>query len=271
MRILKIVIFLTVCFSSLFGQEESVPVNTKELTIRIGFSNSTVKDKRMSAIGYSSWSPKYDLAYTKINDKRISEIRFQFSYMKSRNGGLLGLNSIRPNVNYSYQRKIKEGIWLGGFLENNTLLNFPSTRTGHFNNNPISYTISQSIGPRITYMKNWKPNEKNRFEMRTSAQTSLLAYTIQPAWAHPYPTQFLKEGTFSPDRGGMAWPIIKSGKLATPKTYRTMRFEFGLYYYVNDSFRVGVDYQAELNYSNTRGKEVSFKSNDIFLGATYIH
>lgn len=263
-----ILLFLS---STAYTQDDLPGYNQKELTIGIGLSRSSVKDARISARTFNSWSPKYRVAYTKINDNRISALDIQFAFMNNNGNGLLGLNSIRSNVNYCYQRKVAEGVWFGGFIDNNTLLNFPKTQSSHFNNNPISYTISKSIGPRITYQKNYLRNDAIKYQIRTSAQTSLLSYLIQPAWGHPYPSQFLKEGTFNPERNGMAWSIVKSGKVKSLRAFRSFRVELGFYVHLNNSFRVGLDMQTELRYANAIGKGVSFKGNDIMLGATYLH
>lgn len=271
MRKFWIALFLITYASFLLSQDKMSRLDQKELTLRIGVTKNTVRDARIGVLPFSSWSPKYDISYTKINDKRISEIRFQFAYMKSGGNGFLGLTSIRPNVNYSYQRKISTGVWIGGFLESNTLLNFPNTKSGLFNNNPINYTISESIGPRITHIKDWKMEDSRKFQIRTSAQTSMLSYLIQPAWGHPYPSQFLKQGTFNPERNGMAWPIAKSGKVTSINKHRTLRVELGFYLFLSDKFKVGIDLQAEVHYANTIGKAVHLSGQDFFLGASYIH
>lgn len=271
---MKSILFFIILIGSInlsFAQDELSDLNRKELTLRIGFSKNSIVDQRMSAVKFKSWSPKYDVSYTKISAKRISALRMQFTSIESRNGGLLGLNSIRPNINYSYEWSIKDGIWVGGFFESNTLLNFSVERSGVFTNNTINYIISESIGPRVTYSKRWFSEDVERAEFRSSVQASLLSYVIQPAWGHPYPTQFLKEGTFNPERNGMAWPIVKSGKLVSPVKHASFRIEFGFFYRVSDTFRVGVDFQGDVMYSNSRGKSVVLTSKDVFLGATIIH
>jgi len=269
----KILIF-SMFFSftqSVNGQDEFTNLDRKELTVRIGFSRTSIKDDRMGARPFRAWSRKYDLAYTKINDQRISEIRFQFSRIASNENGLLGLLSIRPNVNYAYQRRMADGFWVGGFWESNTLLNFPKTRSSLFVNNPINYIISNAIGPRITYLRHWHDEGEQRFELRTSAQSSLFSYLIQPAWGHPYPTQYLEEGVFNPRREGMTGPLVRSGIVTTPKRNRGFRIELGFYFFVNNNIRVGIDFQSEVMYFNSLGKAVHFIGNDVFLGASYLH
>jgi len=192
----------------------------------------------------------------------------QFSKINSSDGGLLSLMTIRPEIYYSYERKVKDGIWLGGFFDNNTLLNFPTNTSSVFNSNPISYTIAQSIGPRVSYLKSL---DNNKINLRTSAQVSLLSYVVQPAFGHPYPSQFLEEGKFNPTREGMAWPLTKSGKIATVNKFNSFRVELGFFYHINNSLKIGVDYNLNIQYANTRGKSTYISNHDIFLGATYIH
>lgn len=262
-------VLLILCLSAntISAQEDAV----REVSLRVGLTHTSIQDFRMGSVRHKSWSPKYDIGYSQQNEKRISQVRLQFFASKSANQGLLSLTSLRPAINYSYQRKVGEGLWVGGFIDHSTLLNIPKTTTSLYNNNPISYNISQSIGPRITYTGTANLGEGLPLGYQVSTQAALLSYMIQPAFGHPYPTQYLNEEDFSPTREGMTWPLMKSGKLATLDKVRNFRLELGLFYFVNDRVKISLDYQGEIFYANTRGKALNMQSHDIFFGASYIH
>lgn len=269
MKHLIIFICVAISTSCIYGQEVT---NERELTISVGLSFNSMNDDNLSAVTQRGVSPKYAIGYRSGNNKRISHVQVQFSSFRSRNGSLVGMNILRPQIFYSYEKKIKEGIWFGGFIDHNTVLNFVSTTSASFNNNSINYFIAQSIGPRVSYIKSFLPSvDGHKFQFRSSAQASLLAYVIQPEFAHPYPTQFLKEDVFTPTREGMAWSLVKSGKLATMNQYRSFRVEFGLFYQLNNNMRIGIDYNLAVLHGNTRSKAFTIANNDFMVSATYLH
>ena len=266
--ILTCILFIISLSANMISAQEDA---TREVSLRLGFTHTSIQDYRMGSVKHTSWAPKYDIGYSHQNEKRISQVRLQFFATRSANQGLLSLTSLRPAINYSYQRNVKDGLWIGGFIDHSTLLNFPKTATSLHNNNPISYNISQSIGPRVTYTGTASIGGDRPLGYQVSTQAALLSYMIQPAFGHPYPTQYLKEEAFSPTREGMTWPLMKSGKLATMDKVRNFRLELGLFYFVNDRVKISVDYQGEIFYANTRGKALNMESHDIFFGASYIH
>ncbi len=244
--------------------------NRNELKVTIGLSHTTITDARISALPQKAWSPKYGMSYRKMNDKRISQIDIDFTYASNSSGSLLSLNSIMPKANYSYLRKTPNGVWLGGFIDHTTLLNLPKSRTGLFNNNPISYMLSASLGPMVSYEKSGILNNE-RISLRANAQLPILAYVIQPEHGHPYPKQYLEEDTFTPMRGGLTGPLLKSGRVVTINKYRSLNVSFSLQYALNDKVELSLNFNSQLLYANTTGKSVSLTDNSIELGASYIH
>ena len=230
----------------LSGQSEPTQFTTqKRLTLSFGISNTSIKDKRIGNSAFNAWSPKYGISYTRIKTKSRSHIQFQFTSIRPDRHKLLSMTSIRPDVNFAYERKVKEGFWIGGFSKHHTILNFPSNPKSMFVNNPISYNIMQAFGPRITYTMQ-ESIGNNRLDITTSAQSALLAYAIQPAFGHPYPEVYLDEKYFSPTRDGMTGPLLRSGKILTLNKFRSLKVEFGFHYYINQSWKVGIDYQMDL-------------------------
>lgn len=268
--IMKFVLSMIVCLVSsiiLTGQENS---QTNEFTLRVGLSRTAIKDARISAVTQKAWSPKYGMSYRKANAKRISQIDFDFTYANSQNGTLLSLTSIIPKVNYSYSRKMDNGLWLGGFIDHTTLLNLPKTRTSLYNNNTISYLLTASIGPSISYDQSALFGV-DKLSLRTDAQAPLLSYVIQPEFGHPYPSKYLEQDTFSPTRDGLAGPLLKSGRVVTLNKFRSMNISFSFQYLVNDNIGLSLNFNSQLLYANTTNKPLSLNSQDILFGATYIH
>jgi hypothetical protein len=255
--------------SPTMGQD--VANNIRTATVRIGLSHTHIQDHRMSAVAQHAWSPKYEVGYRQTSEKRISQIRMQFTSINSNSGSLLSLRSIKPAIYYSYERQVQTGIWVGGFIDHSTLLNFPSTRTALYNNNPIAYHIGQSIGPRLTYSSPISAPKGGDIGYSVSGQAALLSYMIQPAYGHPYPERYLQAYTFSPTRAGMAGPLLRSGKVRTINAVRSFRLEMGVFFYLSDKVMFSIDYNADVLYANTQGKALHTHTHDIYVGASYIH
>lgn len=261
-------IMLAALFSiSVTGQET---INRNELTVKFGFSHTAIQDSRISAITQSAWSPKYGVSYRKINHERISQIDFHFTQARSDNNTLLGMVSIIPQVSYSYLRKTKNGLWLGGFLDHTTLLNFPKTSSGLYNNNPINYLLTASIGPSFAYDKSEIFGiQKMRFDSKF--QTPILSYVIQPEFGHPYPKKYLEHDTFSPTRSGLAGPLLKSGRVVSINKFRSLNISLGFHYQVSDKVDLSLNLNTQLLYANTTNKSLSMNNYDVLFGASYIH
>lgn len=235
-------------------------------SIGIGFSGANILDKRLSNKYIFGLNPKYSISYRQANEKRISQVEVNFTNYKDARSSLLNFSSIKSNVYYSYERKVADGVWFGGFFDHSTLLTFPNNPNNFFVNNTISYTLLQSLGPSISYAKSF-----DKLLFTSSAQTSLLSYVVQPIYGHPYPEKFLDESVFNPTQEGLAGPLVRSGKLLSVNKYRSMRISFGLFYHVSPSINIGLDYTADLFYANANGKSVFFNGQDIMLKASYIH
>ncbi len=267
MKFIVSIFLYVISVGCLFGQEDS---NRNELTLKVGLSRTAIKDARISAISQKTWSPKYGLSYRKINDKRISQIDFDFTYANSSNGTLLSVTSLMPKVNYSYLRKTNNGLWLGGFIDHTTLLNFPKTRTSLYNNNMINYLLTASIGPSLSYDRSDLLGvDKLRF--RTDAQVPLISYVIQPEYGHPYPNKYLEQDTFSPTREGLAGPLLKSGRVVTLNKFRSLNVSFSFHYLLGDNVELSLNLNSQILYANTTDKSLSMNNYDVLFGASYIH
>lgn len=261
-------------FFSSFAQNDaaSIPYG-KEIGIRIGISKTKINDQRLSAKSFTNWSPKYGITFGTRKENSWSHNQLDFTYVKGhKKDPYFTLNSIIISHTYSYQRKLGEGFWLGGFTNNRTILNFPrSLYSSMFANNVISYTIAQSIGPKLSYTNILTTQKDNTIEAQTSIEAPILAYLIQPIYGHPYPSRYLEEGTFDPTRAGMAIPMLKSGKFVSISRYKGLKIELSLFYYTSDRFKIGASYQGELLYANANGKAVQLQSNDFIVNPSYLY
>ena len=259
-------------FTASFGQNDAVFIPYgKEIGIRIGISKTKINDQRLSAKSFTNWSPKYGLVFGTRKENSWSHNQFDFTYIKGhKKDPYFTLNSMIISHTYSYQRKVGEGFWVGGFTNHKTILNFPrSLYSSMFTNNVISYTIVQSIGPKLSYAHTLTNQKDEPIETQTSIEAPILAYLIQPIYGHPYPGKYLEEGTFDPTRAGMTIPMLKSGKVVSISRYKGLRIELGIFYYASDRFKIGASYQGELMYANANGKAVQLQSNDIIINPSY--
>jgi hypothetical protein len=257
-----------------FAQNDAVFIPYgKEIGLRIGISKTKVQDNRLSAKSFSNWSPKYGLVFGTRKENSWSQNQLDFTYVKGhKKDPYFTLNSMIISHTYSYQRKVGEGFWIGGFTNHKTILNFPrSLFSSMFTNNTISYTIVQSIGPKLSYAHTLTNQKDKPIAIQTSVETPILAYLIQPIYGHPYPGKYLEEGTFDPTRAGMTIPMLKSGKFVSISRYKGLRIELGVFYYASDRFKIGASYQGELMYANANGKAVHLQSNDFIINPSYLY
>ncbi len=274
-KIIPFVIFISfsTC-SNVFCQSDAsqIPYG-KEVGLRIGITKTNIQDQRLSAKSFTNWSPKYGVVFGSKKENSWSHNIIDFTYVTGhKKDPYFTINSIIISATYSYQRKVSEGFWMGGFTKHHTILNFPKSVYGSiFTNNAISYTISQSIGPKISYAPTSLTAENKTISGLSSLQFPILAYLIQPIYGHPYPEQYLREGTFCPTRSGMAWPMVKSGKLVSLARYKSIQLELGIFYYISDRFKIGVAYEGELFYANANGKSVKLNTNDIVVSPGYLY
>jgi len=232
-----IILLSLFCSSKSFSQEEALR-NTRSLTIGVGWSLQTIKDSRLSALTYRSRQPTYHIGWRKQTSSTRQELDLTFSMKSSvKSERILDLRFFKPSFSYSLEKRVNDA-WIGGFFNTTTFLTFPSSRTGHFSNNPVSYTMTNSIGPKMSWGRSWEVNDVERFRLMTSAETSLLSYVVRPAYGHPYPERFLQSGTFTPTREGMAGPLLRSGKLMSINKFQSFKVVFSLSYFMSDELAV---------------------------------
>lgn len=264
----------SIIFISLIGlckisfSQETSRTSFREIGFKVGIAHLSIQDDRFSAISKSGWTPSYEINFKKIKTHSKQEWSFGFSMANQLgNDPLLNAKVIRPNITYSYERKFKQ-LWIGGFLNSSTILQFPRTNTSHFENNPISYTISQSIGPRFSLNQNFGTHDQ--WSLDGAAQISLLNYVIRPAYGHPYPEKYLQAGRFHPTRSNMTAPLIKSGKIHSIDKFQSFKIVLGISYIVSDRMKVSVNYR--IDHLNTTDRQRSkFSSQEILFGVNYIY
>ncbi|HMR89439.1 MAG TPA: hypothetical protein PKD51_14865 [Saprospiraceae bacterium] len=264
--------YCTIFSSSAQNDAVSIPYG-KEIGIRVGISKTKVNDQRLSAKSFTNWSHKYGITFGTRKVNSWSRNQLDFTYVKGhKKDPYFTINSLIISHTYSYQRRVKEGFWAGGFTNHRSIINFPkSLYKSVFTNNSISYTIAQSIGPKISYSSIVLPQNQRNIEMQTSIEAAVVAYLIQPIYGHPYPRRYLEEGTFDPTRAGMALPMLKSGKFVSISRYKGFKIELSLFYYTSDKFKIGASYQGELLYANANGKAVKLQSNDFIVNPCYLY
>jgi hypothetical protein len=180
----------------------------------------------------------------------------------SKSDKIFNIHSINSNVHFAYQRKVADGTWLGGYINTLSLINFPKNPgQSFFVNNPVNYTISNSIGPSLSYSRGFDYN----FNVASTIQTAALSYVIQPIYGHPYPEKFMEESVFNPTKGKMVGPLLRSGKFLTFKKFRHMNIQMSLFYVFNNNFKAGVDYNYSNYMANANGKAVRMNNHDFFI------
>lgn len=260
--------FILVLFSIQVEGQELIHQKGRSITINAGLSFNGIKDNRFSAINYKSMTPTYGLVFRKWTNNTRQEFDLRFSmHTQVDQSRLLSLKFMRPYFSYSLQKRVKD-TWVGGFINHNTLLTYPSSRTGHFGNNPISYTIANSIGPKVTWSNGFNFPNDQKINITSSLETALLSYVIRPAFGHPYPERFLESGDFTPTRKGMAGALLKSGKVMTVNKFQSIRLVFGLSYFLNDN--VGIGLNVNLDYQRTNDVNTSsLMTKDLIFSLSY--
>lgn len=260
--------FLLIIFTCTVYGQENINSQRRSITIKAGLSFNGIKDNRISALKYNSMTPTYGIAFTKWTNTTRQEFDLAFTmHSKVDRSRLLSLKFMRPYFTYSLQKKVNN-IWIGGFFNHNTLLTYPSSRTGHFGNNPISYTLANSIGPKISWSNGFDLNNDRKLNITSSLETAVLSYVVRPAFGHPYPDQFLESGDFTPTRKGMAGALVKSGKLMTINKFQSIRLVIGLSYLLSD--HVGIGLNLNLDYQRTNDINTSsITTKDVLLSLSY--
>ena len=245
------------------GQDHQKNNKNRNLTIKIGLSRAQLQDTRLSSKVHQAWAPKYSVSHIEVKENSRNHFQVDFISMKfSKSNKYFNIRSIHSNVHFAYQRKVADGTWFGGFINLIRLVNLPKNPgQTFFVNNPVSYTISKSLGPSMTYSHGFK----NDFNISSTIQMATLSYVIQPIYGHPYPEKYLEEGVFSPSKGKMAGPILRSGKFLSFKKFGHLNIQMSLFYVFNNNFKAGVDYNYSNYMANANGKVVKMNNQDIFL------
>lgn len=271
MKNLKLVTFIfliSFIASPFFAQKENT--RHRELGIRFGASFTTYNEARYSAMTKKYIQPKVGLIYIKMTDKKREELVLSYtSTFKPSNAQNLWYKIINPEVNYTYQRKVAN-TWIGVFHQNSTLLNFPKNGKRLFGNNPISYTIANSLGVAADFSTILLEKNNRRLDIGAGTKIALLSHVIRPTFGHPYPEHYLQEDVFNPTRKGLGKSIFKSGKIRTINKYQSIKFVFSLNYYHRDHLKVGINYEG--NFQKVKeGKRAVFKSNDLAFSVYYVY
>ena len=261
------IILNLLAFHSIKAQQNEVI--SKEIGISIGWTSTQLEDRRLSNQKAITRIPKIQMSFKTTKSLSKSELNLAYQGWFGKRSSDYNIRFLRPVVNYSYERKVKN-IWLGGFFSSTTLLSFPIDNYGTTENNPISYTIAQSIGPKLSWNPTISNSEEQRLYIESSTQLSLLNYIIRPAYAHPYPDNYLESGTFSPTRRNMAWPLAKSGKISTINKYQAITVKFGLFYQLSNRLNCSINFQFDYNnYNSTHSN--SFQSTEALIAINYIY
>ena len=254
----------------IFAQEESLMGKRNEIGFKIGYSFASVHEERFSSVSKNVIMPSATLFFSKQGLE--SKHEWALSYRgtaKSAGGSLLNFKVFHPEFQYSYLRKIGNQ-WIGAFINSSNLIVIPDSPLGGFSNNPVSYTLANSFGLKVEKNHALFNNEKHRLELQSSMQMALLSHVVRPAYAHPYPEDFLKESTFNPTREGMPSSVMSSGKIRSIKDYQSFTVKLGLGYYFNNNFKMNLSYTAQLE-SNTASHNSRIVSNDLHVGMAFVY
>lgn len=243
------------------GWAQTSEFSQKERSIKaqVGLSHFNLKDGRLSALAIRGWAPSFALAFNKQTSTAKQQMRLSYaSQANLSTTDIISFAAHHFNVEYSYEAKVKNQ-WIGGFIEMPTFLLFPKHHL--FNNNPISYTMAMSIGPKMS--KTFEITDK--LQGTISAQTSLASYVIRPAYGHPYPEEFLDPESFHPTRRGMANKMIPSGKLLSLTKYQSINISLGLYYKVNETISLTIDGNTRIFRDNAL-KPIDYRTYEVLFG-----
>lgn len=251
------------------AQDNPSSIKRRDVTLKIGLSRALVMDKRLSGIEHKSWGPRYSISHTEFTQNSRTHFQVDFANPTgSPSSKIFRLKTVNSNVQLTYQRQMAEGVWVGGFMNTHTLINFPkSALASFFTNNPISYTLTQSIGPAVSFT----PGFNSEAPSTGTVQAAALSYVIQPIYGHPYPEKYFKEGVFDPNRTNMTLPLLKSGQLRTVNKLAHFNVQMSLYYVFSNNFKLGMDYNYGYFMANTSGKPVKMKNNDVFVTTGFLY
>jgi len=266
----KIIFLLFTVLTYTRGTTQEANKLNHEIGVLAGFNITSITDKRFSNLEKKYIQPKLGLVISKWNTQRREE--FLISYTTNtavNNPKNIWYKVIHPEVNYTYQRRVSN-MWIGGSFQSSTLLLFPNNGRRLYNNNPISYTIANSLGIAINRSISVLQNEDQKADIGFGFRSSLLTHLIRPAYAHPYPEHYLQEEVFSPTRSGLGKSIVKSGKLKTINKYYNMRLVIGFNYIHGNNVKFNFQYIINIENSN-EAKALTQKNHNLIFGVSYLH
>lgn len=252
---------LLLCFNlvlvSLQAQDETKSVH---IGVRAGVGFASLEEKRFSSQVQRGVLPTYSMDIETYKNKSRQHLSINFSLTQDyTNQPTLSYALVFPEVRYTYMKALADDWYIGGMFHSFTLLNFPESELTNFVNNSISYTLAQSIGPSLYYQKT-TTNQKISFE--SECQLGLLSYVVRPAFAHPYPENYLQPDVFSPDRDGMMRTLFKGGKLWTVNKIQNVLINTSTAYHLPNW-----KFSADLAFSTLRLADVKpFSLNQWYLG-----
>jgi len=265
---MKYTIFaLIILLSASIAAQEANSFKQREIGLSIGVRTWHIQEQRFSNRIKKSSLINMGLFHKRTTNASRFYLASNFSInMKPTRGSGVRYALFSPEVRLSYQRKANN-FWIGPSLTNLTLVNLPQNTHGMFNNNPVSYTGVTSVGLSID----------RTVDIRESGVTldggldyALLSHVIRPAYAHPYPEDFLREEVFDPTRAGIAKAVARSGKLKSLKGFQSLKIRLGVSYMLGDSFKVGLVYEGQLLKVN-EDKSLSATAQDIFFTISHTY
>ncbi len=252
------------------AQDQSInpPAVQKEVNISFGLARLSMSERRFSAAQHNSYAPIYKLSFQRKKLNSISSLDMSFFTNRPSldDKTYFDLKILQAAIHYNYTRKVTEELFLGGYLRFYNLFSFPKTNNALFTNNPITYTIANSIGPAVKY----KRYLGRSLFINGHFDLPLLSYVIRPAYGHPYPEKYLDESVFSPTRRGMAGPLLRSGKWTLPNAFLGLRLQFRAYIVINDHFKIGANLTFEYLHYRDR-QSVKLYHTDLSLAIGYLY
>lgn len=216
----------------------------RRLIFENGLNVHTALDQRFTtnAQTHIGFQTKTGFEFGKNQRLNRLEIHFAKNFVDQDFTFFTNLNS---GLRYTHLRATKTNqLKIGGYFDIGSLLIFPQGAWSE--NNTISYTIWSSLG----IAANWqKPINIGQKKMLLSVEGALpvLSYVIRPAYAHPYPDNYLVDGVFDFEQKDMAKYLIKSGKLKTVNQFNnfnaktTLTMPFG-----EKDHQIGLSYNWSL-------------------------
>lgn len=202
------------CLSLLWLSLTSIAQNNqkfKRLTSEIGINLQTTLDQRFTAnaVQYTGFQTRTGFEFGTPQKFNRIELSFAKNFERWKNiSSYINLNSGIRYIHLSVTKK--PSLLIGGYVDYGNLLIIPEG--GAFENNPIAYSFWLSIGPALKWQRSIRIKQKS-IHLSVEGSFPLVGYVIRPAYAHPYPDNYLVDGRFDFDRKGMWGYLLKSGKI----------------------------------------------------------